>query len=131
MILSRGKYNKQSLHMIPKANKSASIPSWTWFSSKAKRIHNLFDDLCFLDGGHSPEENSKVKLIHYSCDWTGPPYASTLKVRSLEYQVRSSLLGFSILQVQACPSSTATIHSTQDKDLKMGNRLGCCYISTV
>ncbi|SCO34845.1 related to tol protein [Fusarium fujikuroi] len=65
------------------------IPSWTWFSSKAKRIHNLFDDLCFLDGGHFPEENSKVKLIHYSCDWTGPPYASKLK--GAELRVSGSL----------------------------------------
>lgn len=79
MILSRGKYNKQMLHVIPKANGSASIPSWTWFSSKAKRIHNLFDDLDIYGQGPPPEENSKVKLIHFSCGWTGPPYASTLK----------------------------------------------------
>ncbi|CVL06151.1 related to tol protein [Fusarium mangiferae] len=54
------------------------IPSWTWFSSKAKHIHNLFDDLDTYDQGFPPEEN-RVKLVHYSCDWTGPPYATSLK----------------------------------------------------
>ncbi|KAF4426558.1 hypothetical protein FACUT_9868 [Fusarium acutatum] len=49
---------------------------WTWFSSKSKHIHNLFDDLDIYDRGPPPEENSDVKLVHYGCDWAGPPYAS-------------------------------------------------------
>ncbi|KAF5608313.1 het domain-containing protein [Fusarium pseudoanthophilum] len=57
------------------------IPSWTWFSSKSKHIHKLIDDADIYSRDRDPSllKDSDVKLVHYSYDWTGPPYASTLK----------------------------------------------------
>ncbi|KAF5557164.1 het-domain-containing protein [Fusarium phyllophilum] len=79
---------------IPEDNKARhdddvfkGIPSWTCFSSKTKQIRNLHDDLARhmeLQKG-----DNDVKLVHYSCDWTGPPYTSTIK--SAELTVSGSL----------------------------------------